>query len=176
MGVAAPAAAMDPILMFIFTVAREMAGQHAARKPKAPALPQLGGSLPDFPKVYPGTMVEPEHLRALIDECFPYLSDSRRREIFDSLHAGLPDPRNAPVSAALIDYFAERAFAVRAAQQRLKKMSRREKDLLAGEFRKEIADLPAEERARVAGLLREGLLPVPGDFSQMLLGVVEGKP
>jgi hypothetical protein len=161
MGMAAPAAAMDPILMFIFTVAREMAEQHAARKPEAPALPHLGGSLPDFPKVYPGTMVEPEDLRALIDECFPYLSDSRRREIFDSLHAGLPDPRNAPV---------------RAAQQRLQKMSRREKDLLAGEFRKEIADLPAEERARVAGLLREGLLPVPGDFSQMLLGVVEGKP
>jgi hypothetical protein len=173
MGMALPAAAMDPILMFVFTVAREMMDQHNARKPAGPTLPHIGGTLPEFPKVYPGTMVEPEHLRMLIDECFPYLSEDRRREIFDSLHAGLLDPRNAPVRAALIDYFAERAFAVRAAQQRLQKMSGRAKALLAEEFKKEVATLPPEERARVRGLLREGLLPVPSDFSQMLLGAVE---
>jgi len=173
MGMALPAAAMDPILMFVFTVAREMMDQHNARKPAGPTLPHIGATLPGFTKVYPGTMVEPEHLRMLIDECFPYLSEDRRREIFDALHAGLLDPRNAPVRAALIDYFAERAFAVRAAQQRLQKMSGREKALLAEEFKKEVATMPPEERDRVRGLLREGLLPVPSDFNQLLLGAVE---
>ena len=173
---AAPAAAMDPILMFVLTVAREMMEQNQARQPATPELPTMGGTLPEFPKVYPGTMVEPEHLRVLIDECFPYLSDSRRAEIFDALHAGLLDPRNAPVRATMIDYFAQRAFAVRAAQQRLQKLSANKKAQLAEEFKKEIATLPAEERERVRGLLREGLLPVPSDFNQMLLSVVEEKP
>lgn len=162
--------------MFVFTVAREMIESNTPRPPAAKPLPELGmNPLPDFPKVYPGTMIEPAHLRMLIDDCFPYLSDSRRSEIFDSLNAALLDPKNAPVRAAMIDYFAERAFAVKAAQQRLEKMSTHEKELLAQEFGKEIATLPPEERARVAGLLREGLLPVPSDFNRMLLGAVEEK-
>ena len=173
---AAPAAAMDPILMFVFSVAREMIESNASRQPAVPPLREMGmATLPDFPRVYPGTMVEPDTLRQLIDDCFPYLSDSRRREIFESLHAGLLDPKNAPVRASMINYFAEKAFAVRAAQLRLQKMSTREKEALAGEFRKEIATLPAQEQAHVAELLREGLLPVPSDFNQLLLGAVEGR-
>ena len=171
---AAPAAAMDPVLMFVFSVAREMIEANAARQPKDKTLPEMGTApLPDFPKVYPGTMIEPAHLRQLIDDCFPYLSSSRRGEIFEALNAGLLDPKNAPVRASMIDYFAEKAFAVKAAQQRLEKMSTKEKEMLAGEFRKEVAGLPPEEKERVAKLLREGLLPVPSDFNSMLLGAVE---
>lgn len=173
---AAPAAAADPILMFIFSVAREMMEKHAAREAEAKPLPHMGSAVPELPKVYPGTMVEPEHLRALIDDCFPYLSEDRRAEVFESLHAALIDPKNAPMRAALIDHFAEKAFAVKAAQQRLQKMSRREKELLAGEFKKAVDELPPEEQAKVGRLLREGLLPVPSDFNQMLLGVVQEKP
>jgi hypothetical protein len=173
---AAPAAAMDPILMFVFSVAREMMEANAARPPASKPLPEMGmASLPDFPKVYPGTMIEPAHLRQLIDDCFPYLSDSRRAEIFDALNAELLNPKNAPIRASMIDYFAEKAFAVRAAQQRLEKMSTKEKEFLAGEFKKEVAGLPPEEKARVTGLLREGLLPVPSDFNRMLLGTVESE-
>lgn len=171
---AAPAAAMDPILMFVFSVAKEMVQTNAARQAKEKPLPDLGmAPLPDFPKVYPGTMIEPAHLRSLIDDCFPYLSDSRRGEIFDSLNAELLNPKNAPIRASMIDYFAEKAFAVKAAQERLDKMSTKEKEYLAGEFKKEVAGLAPEERARVTGLLREGLLPVPSDFNRMLLGAVE---
>ena len=173
----APAAAMDPILMFVFSVAREMMEANAARPPASKPLPEMGmASLPDFPKVYPGTMIEPAHLRQLIDDCFPYLSDSRRAEIFDALNAELLNPKNAPIRASMIDYFAEKAFAVRAAQQRLEKMSTKEKEFLAGEFKKEVAGLAPEEKARVRGLLREGLLPVPSDFNRMLLGAVEEEP
>lgn len=174
-GFAAPVAAMDPILMFVFSVAREMIEKHASRAPAAAPLPWMGSNLAEAPRVYPGTMVEPEHLRQLIDDCFPYLSDARRGEIFDSLHAGLLDPKNASMRAAMIDHFAEKAFAVRAAQARLQKLSRREQEMLAREFKTEIATLPPEEQARVAELLRQGLLPVPSDFNRLLLGAVEGR-
>jgi hypothetical protein len=175
LGVAMPAPAMDPILMFVLSVAREMIERNAAGPGTATPLPHLGPRAADLPDVYPGTMVQPAHLRRLIDDCFFYLSEDRRGEIFESLHAGLLDPKNAPMRASLIDHFTEKAFAVRAAQLRLQKMSPREKEFLAGEFRKEIATLPPEEQARVAGLLREGLLPVPDDFSRMLLGAVENR-
>jgi hypothetical protein len=173
--VARPAAAMDPILMFVFSVAREMIESNTPPPPAAKPLPEMGGTVPDFPKVYPGTMIEPQHVRALVDDCFPYLSDSRRGEIFDSLNAALLDPKNAPVRASMINYFADRAFAVKAAQQRLEKMGTREKEQLAEEFGKEVATLPPEEKVRVVDLLREGLLPVPSDFNRMLLGVVDSK-
>lgn len=173
LGVAAPATAMDPILMFVLSVAREMIERNATRQSTATPLPHLGPRAADLPNLYPGTMVAPEHLRQLIDECFFYLSEARRGEIFESLHAGLLDPKNGPMRASLIDHFTEKAFAVRAAQLRLQQMSSREKEFLAGEFRKEIATLPPEEQARVAELLREGLLPVPSDFNRMLLGAVE---
>ena len=45
-------------------VARQMVEAHAARPRGAPA-PEL---VPDMSRVYPGTSVEPEHLKRLIDE------------------------------------------------------------------------------------------------------------
>jgi hypothetical protein len=170
---ARPAAAMDPILMFVFSMAREMLEQNAARQAAAPRLPHLGPAMEDAGRFYPGTMVEPAQMRQVINDCFPYLSADRREEIFAALHAGLLDPKNAPMRAAMINHFTERAFAVRAAQQRLGKLSAREKEYLAGEFRKEVATLPPEEQERVAKLLREGLLPVPEDFNRLLLGAFE---
>ena len=165
---AAPAAAMDPVLMFVLGVVREMIESQAARA--APAVP-----MPDLQRAYPGTLVEPDQLRGLIDESFLYLQESQRREIFDALHAGLLEPKNAAVRAAMIDYFAEKARAVRAAQLHLSQLSWREKELLAGEFKKEVSALPAEEQARVGELLRRGLLPVPSDFNQLLLSAFEAR-
>ncbi|MBI1942397.1 MAG: hypothetical protein HYS35_01925 [Betaproteobacteria bacterium] len=165
---AAPAAAVDPVLMFLLNMAREVIESQAARAPAPAAAP-----LPEQPRVYPGTMVEPEDLRKLIDESFLYLSESQRREVFESLHAALLDPKNAAVRATMIDYFADKARTVRAAQLRLSQLSRREQELLAGEFKKEIATLPAEDQARVGELLRRGLLPVPSDFNQLLLSAFD---
>ena len=94
----------DPILMFLVGVAREMVTNHAtAPRPAQPEVP-----LPDITKVYPGTSVEPDTLRRLIDDSFLYLSDGQRREIFDALHAALLNPRNAAVRGAMIEYFAEK--------------------------------------------------------------------
>ncbi len=170
-GVATPAAA-DPILMFLLGVARDMVIKHAAssRQNRAPEV-----QLPDFAKVYPGTSVEPEHLRRLIDDSFLYLGEGQRKEIFDSLNAALLNPKNAAVRGPMIQYFAERALTVRAAQLKLAQLPWREKQRLAEEFKAELAALPAEEQAQLGELLRSGLLPVPSDLNQLLLAAFEAR-
>ena len=126
-------------------------------------------------RVYPGTGVEPEHLRRLIDDSFIYLSDAQRKEIYDSLHEALSNPKNAAVRGAMIHYFAEKALTVRAAQAKLSQLSSGEKESLAAGFRKEITALSAEEQTQLGELLRNGLLPIPTDLNQMLLAAFEAR-
>lgn len=170
-GLVAPAAA-DPLLMFLIGIAREMVIKHAT-DPRREAPPEQ--PMPDLANVYPGTSVEPEHLRRLIDDSFLYLSDSQRREIFDALNAALVNPKNAAVRGAMIEYFAEKALLVRAAQLKLAQMPWREKQRLAAEFKAEIAALSAEDVAQLGELLRSGLLPVPTDLNQLLLAAFDAR-
>jgi hypothetical protein len=169
-GIAAPAQA-DPVLMFLFSVAREMVLTHV-NGPKTPPAPEF---LPDFGKVYPGTSVEPEVLRKLIDDSFLYLNSSQRGEIFEALNAHLLNPRNAAVRGAMIEYFAERALAIRAAQLQLAKMPYGEKQRIAAEFKAELLALRPEDQDELRGLLKSGLLPVPGDLNQLLLAAFEAR-
>lgn len=166
---AAPARAVDPMLMFLLSAAREVISA-AARAQKAPATP-----LPVETTRYPGTSVEPDHLRRLIDECFTYLTGAQRREIFDSLHAALMDPRNAAVRGSMIDYFATRAVAVRDAQQRLATLSGPDRNRLVAEFKTAIEVMPAEEAAQLAALLRQGALPVPSELNAQLLAALDAR-
>lgn len=170
-GVAAPAAA-DPILMFLLGVARDMAIKHATSSPRNRA-PEA--QRPDFAKVYPGTSVEPEHLRRLIDDSFLYLGDGQRREIFDALNAALLNPNNAAVCGAMIEYFAEKALMVRAAQLQLARTPWREKQRMAEQFKSQIAGLPAQDLAQLGEILRNGMLPVPSDLNQLLLAAFEAR-
>lgn len=167
-GVVTPAAA-DPILMFLLGIARDMIEAQVTRSRNAPA-PQY---VPDKAAVYPGTTVEPGHLRRLIDDSFPYLSDDQRKEIFTSLNEALANPKNAAVRGAMIEYFADKALTVRAAQQKLAQLSTGEKENLAAGFRKEINGLSAEEQTQLGELLRKRLLPIPGDLNQMLLAAFD---
>jgi hypothetical protein len=166
-GVVAPAAA-DPMVMFLIGIARDMIMEHA-KKPRAPAPVYV----PDLERVYKGTIVEPDHLRRLIDDSFPYLGDAQRKETFDSLNAALADPRNAAVRGEMIQYLIDKALTVRAAQAKLSELSWREKERLAGEFRKELTTLSAEDQAQLGTLLRSGLLPVPTDLNQLLLAAFD---
>ncbi|HEY6967047.1 MAG TPA: hypothetical protein VI229_06220 [Burkholderiales bacterium] len=170
-GLVAPASA-DPILLFLIGIARDMVINHAMSGERPPAEPVL--PLPDFSRVYPGTSVEPEVLRRLIDDSFLYLSDKQRQEIFDQLNAALLNPKNAAVRGTMIEYFAEKALAVRAAQLQLAKMPYSEKQRLAAEFKADIAGLPAEDRDQLGKLLRGNLLPVPSDLNQLLLAAFDG--
>ena len=164
-GVVAPAAAADPILMFLISVARDLIEAQITRSRNAPAAQVV----PDMARVYPGTGVEPDHLRRLIDDSFLYLSEAQRKEIFDSLNAALLDPKNAAVRGTMIQYFAEKALTVRAAQLKLAQLSSRQKELLAADFRKEITTLSDDDQNQLGELLRSGLLPVPTDLNQLLL-------
>jgi hypothetical protein len=150
-GLVAPAAA-DPILMILMSIARNMVTHHA-QKPDSEK--RLEVEIPDLSKYYPGTMVEPEQIRRLIDDSFLYLSDQQRTEIFDSLNAALLNPRNAAIRGTMIEYFSEKALMVRAAQLQLAKMPYSEKQRMALEFREEIATLNAEDRDQLGKLLRD---------------------
>jgi len=167
-GVVTPAAA-DPVLMFLLGIARDLIEAQVTRSRNAPAPVYV----PDVARVYPGTSVEPDHLRRLIDDSFPYLSDSQRKEIFGSLNAALADPKNAAVRVPMIEYFADKALTVRAAQQKLAQLSSGEKENLAAGFRKEINTLSAEEQTQLGELLRNRLLPIPSDLNQMLLAAFD---
>lgn len=155
--------------MFLLSVAREMVTATALERDRN----RPNVVLPDLSRVYPGTTVEPDQMRRVIDESFQYLNESRRQEIFEALHAALTDPRNAAVRSAMIDHFTERALMVRAAQRRLTELSEREKARMVQEFRIELAGLPAEDQAQLGELLRRGLLPVPTDLNQRLLAALE---
>ena len=168
-GLVAPAAA-DPILMFLIGIAREMVINHGMT-PAANRVPEL--PMPDMSRVYPGTSVEPDVMRRLIDDSFLYLNEGQRREIFDSLNAALLNPKNAAVRGAMIEYFADKALTIRAAQMKLAQMSWRNKQRMAEEFKAELAALPAEDQEQLGKLLRSGLLPVPGDLNQLLLAAFD---
>lgn len=170
-GVATPAAA-DPLIMFLIGIARDMVIQHATSARRAPEPEQF---VPDMSKVYPGTSVEPDHLRRLIDDSFLYLGSEQRREIFEALHAALSNPKNAAVRGAMIEYFAEKALTVRAAQLRLAKIPYHEKQRMAEEFKSELAALPEDDQVQLGQLLRSGLLPVPSDLNQLLLSAFDAR-
>jgi hypothetical protein len=155
--------------MFLIGVARDMVEKQAERTRAAPAF------IPDMSRVYPGTSVEPEHLKQLIDDSFLYLNDSQRKEIFDSLNAALLDPKNAAVRGTMIEYFADKALTVRAAQLQLAKLSWPEKERLASEFKSEVVTLSAEDQAQLGRLLRSGMLPVPSDLNQLLLAAFDAR-
>jgi len=150
----------DPFLMILLSVAK----QFATVVPQEDPFPVV-----EAPATYVGTTVEPEILKRLIDDSFLYLSPGQRAEIFESLHAQLLKPENATLRGPMIEQFAHRALEVRAAQQRLAKLSYSDKALLAAEFQKEVKSLPEEDAARLREAAQKKLLPIPSDLNQLLL-------
>ena len=160
---AAPARA-DPLLSFLLSIAQEMAVKAIERRL---AMPQ-----PE-PEVYGGTTVQPAHLKQLIQDSFLYLAEDQRSEIFEALNAELLKPENYAIRAPIIEYFAERALQVRAAQLRLSQLSSFEMRALADELRKEIRAMPTEELQKLKATLESGLLPVPADLNRHLLAAFD---
>lgn len=158
--------------MLLMSIARNMVINHA-QKPDSEKL--LENQIIDTAKYYPGTLVEPEQIRRLIDDSFLYLGDRQRQEIFDSFNAELLKPKNVAVRGAMIEYFTDRALVVRAAQLQLARMPWSEKERMALEFKAELAGLPPEEQKKIAELLRDRMLPVPGDLNQLLLATFDAR-
>jgi hypothetical protein len=168
---ASPARAFDPFTMIIFGIAREIMYEafQNSQRPRPPNEQPL-------PEVYPGTMVEPRKLREMIDESFFYLSERRRSEIFLAFHEELLKPKNALVRASMIQYFTERAYAVRSAIDRLSKLTEPELRQLTTQFAAQARALSPEERMQLRKVLDEGLLPVPPDLNRMLVAAVAEIP
>ena len=163
-----PAYAVDPVLMFLFNVARDAIEARENQRQAAPAPePQV-----EWPETYPGTTVTPGLVKRLIDDCFDYLSASQRSELFRQLNTVLLDPKNALMRAPLIEHFAARAVSVRQARIYLSRLSAHDKEALALQFREELGTLSEEDRARFIDVVRSGLLPVPQDLNQMFLEVL----
>lgn len=171
--IALPARAADPILMFLLGFARNVMERQIQQAMNAPAPAE---PMPDLGKTYPGTTVEPKIVRRLIDDSFLYLSEDQRKEIFDSFNKALLNPRNAAIRGQMIEHFARKALAVRAAQVRLSQLSLREKQMLAAEFRAEIAGVPEQDIAQLRSVIEKGLLPVPMDLNQLFLAAIESRP
>jgi len=156
--------------MLLMSIARNMVYNHAM---KPDSEKRLEVEIPDLSKNYPGTLVEPDQLRRLIDDSFLYLGDRQRQEIFDSLNAELLKPKNAAVRGAMIEYFTDKALVVRAAQLQLARMPWSEKERMALEFKSELAGLPPEDQEQIGELLRKRMLPVPSDLNQLLLAAFD---
>ena len=167
-------ASADPLILFLLTAAKQIATAAASATAEA-AYKSASAAAPAPGRVttYPGTAVEPETLKRVIDESFIYLSSSQRSEIFESVNTMLLDPKMGPNRAAMIEYFLDRALAVRAAQIQLARLSAADKTRLADEFRQETAGLPDEDRKQLMALLEQHLLPVPADLNQMLLAQLQ---
>jgi hypothetical protein len=168
---ASPARAFDPMLMFLFGMAREI--MYDAFVNSRTPRPENAEPLP---AVYPGTMVEPAKLRELIDQSFIYLSERRREELFQALHDEIIKPKNAAVRASMIAYFAEHAVAVRTVMERLSKLNDNEMRELSAHFAAQARALPVDEREQLRKVLEEGLLPVPPDLNQRLVVAIAEIP
>jgi hypothetical protein len=164
------AACADPLVFFLMSAAREIAASAIAKGADAAAAAPVA---PQPAATYPGTAVEPETLRRVIDDSFAYLSSGQRGEIFASLNEMLLDPKLGATRATLIEYFLHKALAVRTAQIELGKLSYSEKESLAVQFRHETAELPEDERRQLTTLLEQHLLPVPADLNQLLLAQLQ---
>ena len=163
------AACADPLVFFLISAAREIAASAIAKGAEAAFAPVA----PQPAATYPGTAVEPDTLRRVIDDSFAYLSSGQRSEVFASLNEMLLDPKLGPTRATLIEYFLHKALAVRTAQIELGKLSYAEKERLAVQFRHETATLPEDERRQLTALLEQHLLPVPVDLNQLLLAQLQ---
>jgi hypothetical protein len=167
---ARPAHAVDPILMLLINLGRDMieAREKARVRPAPEPEPQIA-----WPETYPGTTVTPGLVKRLIDDCFEYLSSGQRDELFAQLNVVLLDPKNALMRAALIEHFASRAVSVRQARIYLSRLSPRDKEALVLQFKDEVATLSGDERKRFVDVVRNGMLPVPQDLNQLFLAALQ---
>lgn len=173
LGAFALPAQADPLVMFLLGFAKNVIERKIQEANRAPAPLEV---MPDLGKTYPGTTVEPDVIRRLIGDSFIYLSEAQRNEIFFAFNKALLDPKTAGMRGEMIEHFARKALAVRAAQVRLSQLSTREKQMLAEEFKRETEGATDTELVQLREVIQMGLLPVPMDLSQMFLTVLEARP
>ena len=169
----APAFSADPLTLLLLRMIRdkiisagleataESAGRYQAAPPPDRRLPGLHGPL------FAG--FDESQLRRLIDEGFLHLTPAQRDEVFASVRRIIADPKNAADVPAIIAELAMKASAVRQAHEQINSLSFAEKQRIANEAREEYARMPVETREQMASVLRQRLVPLPSDLTDMIL-------
>ena len=169
----APAFSADPLTLLLLRMIRdkiistgiEAAVERAWRQPTAPpparSLPGLHGPL------FAG--FDDAQLRRLIDEGFLHLTQAQRNEVYTSVRQIIADPKNAAEVPAIIADLAMKASAVRQAHEQISALSFAQKRRVAAEAREEYERMPVETREQMASVLRQRLVPLPSDLTDMIL-------
>lgn len=170
-----PAFSADPLTLFLLRMLRdkiisagiesaaERATQaHNAAQRPAPSLPGLYGPL------FSG--FDDAQLRRLIDEGFVHLTSAQRDEVYTSVRNIVADPRNAADVPGIIADLANKASAVRQAHEQLNTLSFAQKRRIAADAREEYEKMPLETREQMASVLRQRLVPLPSDLTDLILG------
>ncbi|MPZ46378.1 MAG: hypothetical protein GEV05_23925 [Betaproteobacteria bacterium] len=167
---AAPAAAADPLLMFMLGFAKnliESAIEANAAKPAPAAIVVAPAPLPKAP-----AHMDAADLRALVDESFGYLSSAQRAELLAGLDKALSDPANAPYRDAILAQFVGVARQVSFAHQQLERLSPEDKQALAQRFARNYRTLAPEYQQALSQQLRARALPLPADLNDMMLSAL----
>ncbi len=169
--VCAPALSADPLTLLLLRLIRDKMistgienaaeGAVALQRAPPPALP----SLPNVP--YAG--FDDAQLRRLIDEGFVHLSSAQRDEVHAGVRRIIDDPKHAAEVPAIIADLAIKASAVRQAHERLNTLSLAQKRRIADEAREEYERMPVDTREQMAAVLRQRLVPLPADLTDMIL-------
>lgn len=169
--ICAPAFSADPLTLLLLRLLRdkiisagiESAAEHASSQwntaPVAPSLPGV-----------PFAGFDDTQLRQLIDEGFVHLTSAQRDEVYSSVRRIIADPKHAAEVPAIIADLAIKASAVRQAHEQLNALSFAQKRRIADEAREEYEKMPLETREQMASVLRQRLVPLPADLTDMILG------
>ena len=171
--VCTPAYATDPLTLLLLRVLRDKIISYSIESavdnatptrstpPLAPMLPGLSGSL------FAG--FDDAQLRRLIDEGFVHLNSAQRDEVYASVRRIIADPKNAADVPEIIADLAVKASGVRQAHEQLNTLSLARKRLIAVEAREAYEKMPVDSREQMASVLRQRLVPLPVDLTEMIL-------
>ncbi|MEQ1772754.1 MAG: hypothetical protein ABL891_03125 [Burkholderiales bacterium] len=167
----APAFSADPLTLLLLRVIRDKmisAGiESAVERAGAPANRSSPASAAALPGVTFG--LDDAQLRQLINEGFVHLTPSQRDEVHASVRSIIADPKNAADVPAIIADLAIKASAVRQAHEQINALSFDRKRRIAVEARDEYEKMPLETREQMASVLRQRLVPLPADLTDMIL-------
>jgi hypothetical protein len=168
-GIASPAAAADPLTLFLLRMLRDQVISRAieagvsASQSQPQAKPEV--PVPSREPVPP----EGQWLRGLIDESYAHLNAQQREELHASLMRILADPKNAAVRADIIAEFTRQSIAMRDAHRQLSRLSESDMKTIAVEARQEFERLPPEQRQQLMQALRQGVPGVPRALHDMMM-------
>jgi hypothetical protein len=167
----APAFSADPLTLLLLRLLRDKiisAGiENAVDRAGVPASPPPPSSSPAIPGI--AFALDEAQLRSLIDEGFVHLTAAQRDEVYASVRRIIADPKNAADVPAIITDLAIKASAVRQAHEQINALSMGRKRRIALEARDEYEKMPAETREQMASVLRQRLVPLPADLTDMIL-------